>query len=359
MANLAEGTGAPTLKLQTGPDALQFQPNTEIAARPRVSPIQIPSPRRKKGDGPQYEFSTEPEICTSPSWSDFGGGSEKKEKKRVEKERKELEKKLKKEKEREEKVAKASRRLSKMPPLAKMGIGRGPIATDGRSSISSERPTEPQTGTASSKTSIEFPLQYPSLKGVSLNSSASSLEPGQRKPFRQISPTSIGEPTPPSTRPNSSTDTSPTLPPSAPHEPHPPNHRYTPHHPSSSTRPNAAGSRSTWAAGKVPPKQPSRPLGKCFFICCGCLRWHDLPADIFEKIVAKPSPQRKVSDPTNDSSAIRQHEAGGPSLSLHGKQKAAAETASSVYPCPWCDHEMNSDCCASWTTVVYFHTRHH
>ncbi|KAI9868203.1 MAG: hypothetical protein M1813_006948 [Trichoglossum hirsutum] len=359
MANLVEGPSAPTLQLQTGHAAPQRQPNAEPAARPKVSPIQIPGPKKKKDDGPQYEFSTEPEICTSPSWSDFGGSSEKKEKKKAEKERKELERKLKKEKEREEKASKANKRLSKMPPLAKLGKSKASGHAEERLSISSERPIEPQTGSASSKTSIDFSLTLPSSKGLSLNSSASSLEPGPQKSLRQFSPSRICEPTPPSTRPSSSVDASPTILPMASQEPNSPHQRQASHHPSVFTRPNVAGSRSTWAAGRRTLDQPGRPLGKCFFICCGCLRWHDLPADIFEKIVTKATPQRKMSDPVSDTSTITPHRTEPSWSRPHGKQKAVIDAASSTFPCPWCDHEMSSHCCASWTTIVYFHTRHH
>jgi hypothetical protein len=339
-----------TLQPQRGQAAPLRQPNTKLPARLKVSPIQVPVPKKKK-DGPQYEFSTETEICTSPSWSDFGGRSEKKERKKAEKERKELEKKLKKEREKEEKASKASKRLSKVPPLAKLGKGK---PTEERSSIPSEQPTEP---TASSSISIDFSLLSSPSKAVSINSSASSLEPAQ-KPFQQTSPTHICEPTPPSTRPSSSVDISPTIPPGTPQDPSAPYTRHASHHPSALMRAHVAGSRSTWTAGRRAfSDQPGRPLGKCFFICCGCLRWHDLPADIFEMIFT-----RKVSDPESnksDNNSIAQHGMNEtPSASL-GKQRVAVETNPPTYPCPWCEHGMSADCCAAWTTIVYFHTRHH
>ncbi|KAI9785931.1 MAG: hypothetical protein M1839_008197 [Geoglossum umbratile] len=349
----AESSSAPAPQFQAKQPAVLRRPNIELPARPKVSPIQVPAPKKKRDDGPQYEFSTEPEICTSPSWSDFGGRSEKKDKKKAEKERKELEKKLKRENEREEKALKASKRLSKMPPLAKLGKGMAPVIHE-RSSVSSEQPTEPTT---SSSTSIDFSLPSPSSKVVSLNSSASSLEPAPQKPLQQTPPARICEPTPPSTRPSSSVDISPTLPPSTSQDPNPHN-RYASNHPAAFMRAHVAGSRSTWAAGRRTfSDQPGRPLGKCFFICCGCLRWHDLPADIFEKIFT-----RKVSDPVTDKSdngSIAHHGADGTSSISSGKQKAAVETTLPTYPCPWCEHEMNADCCAAWTTIVYFHTRHH
>lgn len=64
------------------------------------------------GDGP-------PEICLSPSWSDFGGGKKKKEKKRLEREKKEQEKKQKSESdELRSGDSLAGKRLSKKPPAA-------------------------------------------------------------------------------------------------------------------------------------------------------------------------------------------------------------------------------------------------
>ncbi|KAH0552858.1 hypothetical protein GP486_006941 [Trichoglossum hirsutum] len=369
MTNLGEGPGAQTVRAPS-----QRQPDAEPAVRPKVTPIQVPAPKNKKDDRPQYEFSTESDICTSPSWSDFGGNSEKRERKKAEKERKELEKKLKKEKEREGKACKQGKRLSKLPPTTRFGKDNASVHTEERSSMSSERPTEPHIWFASPKTSLDLSIPTRSSKEFPRNSSASSLEPGLQKSLRQVSPSRFCEPTPPSTRPSSSVDTSPTLQCMGSQEPNPPHHqRHAFHQPSVFSRPSLAGSRSMWAAGKRTSDQQGGPLGKCFFICCGCLRWHDLPADIFEKIFTKTTPQKKmmISDPVSNTStttatammatmttmaAMQRMESSSQS---NGKQKAVMGTVSSTYPCPWCKHEMSSDCCAAWTTVIYVHTRHH
>ncbi|KAL8924327.1 MAG: hypothetical protein Q9208_004108 [Pyrenodesmia sp. 3 TL-2023] len=77
------------------------------------------------------------EICQSPSWSDYGGAKQRKEKKRREKERKEEEKKLKKEAKLQAQAdLKAGKRLSKRPPPTAMETQKMPAALRRNSIIS-------------------------------------------------------------------------------------------------------------------------------------------------------------------------------------------------------------------------------
>lgn len=111
------------------------------------------------------EGSLDEEICQSPSWSQFGGGRKKKEKKRVEKETRDLEKQVRKEKdegkqvrkEKEEEVqktaGKASKRLNKKPPAA-MDTQRMPAALR-RLSSGSRSGSQPTSTDASRRSSQE------------------------------------------------------------------------------------------------------------------------------------------------------------------------------------------------------------
>lgn len=77
------------------------------------------------------------EICQSPSWSDYGGAKQRKEKKRREKERKEEEKKLKKEAKLQAQAdLKAGKRLSKRQPPTAMETQKMPAALRRNSIIS-------------------------------------------------------------------------------------------------------------------------------------------------------------------------------------------------------------------------------
>ncbi|KAI4182706.1 MAG: hypothetical protein LQ346_006510 [Caloplaca aetnensis] len=77
------------------------------------------------------------EICQSPSWSDYGGAKQRKEKKRREKERKEEEKKLKKEAKLQAQAdLRAGKRLSKRPPPTAMETQKMPAALRRNSIIS-------------------------------------------------------------------------------------------------------------------------------------------------------------------------------------------------------------------------------
>lgn len=90
-----------------------------------------------------------PEICLSPSWSDFGGSKRRKEKRRLEREKKEMDKKQKSELE-QLKAAEsmAGKRLSKKPPAA-MDTQKMPAAlrrNSGHSFISSRSSSREDSG---------------------------------------------------------------------------------------------------------------------------------------------------------------------------------------------------------------------
>ncbi|MCJ1412956.1 hypothetical protein MMC19_007057 [Ptychographa xylographoides] len=95
-----------------------------------------------------------PEICHSPSWSDYNKPKPKQEQKKAEKERKEGEKRRKKDEEKQRSVQlKATKRLSKKPPAA-MDTQRMPVALM-RPSARAESQAEPSSESNSRSSSRE------------------------------------------------------------------------------------------------------------------------------------------------------------------------------------------------------------
>ena len=116
--------GTPPLPPQT---ALMSHPPSGLTRRPPTAPAlsvntQAPDaerPRSSKSAMEEGNGDDAPEICLSPSWSDFGGSKKRKEKKRLGREKKEQEKKQKSETE-ESRAGDswAAKRLNKKPPAA-------------------------------------------------------------------------------------------------------------------------------------------------------------------------------------------------------------------------------------------------
>lgn len=105
--------------------ALTSHPPSSLMRRPPTAPslsvnTQTLDPERSRDSGMgEGNGDAPPEICLSPSWSDFGGSKKRKEKKRLGREKKEQEKKKKSESE-ESRAADnwVGKRLSKKPPAA-------------------------------------------------------------------------------------------------------------------------------------------------------------------------------------------------------------------------------------------------
>ncbi|MCJ1287652.1 hypothetical protein MMC26_007004 [Xylographa opegraphella] len=119
----------PLPRAHTSPD-LAMKPATDN--KKKTSPMSF---QQKEVAAVQRPPTPTPDICKSPSWSDYNGDRAKKEKKKTEKERKELEKdrkeaeKKRKKEDGKQKCAqlKAAKRLSKKPPAA-MDTQRMPAA---------------------------------------------------------------------------------------------------------------------------------------------------------------------------------------------------------------------------------------
>ncbi|MCJ1379125.1 hypothetical protein MMC17_002225 [Xylographa soralifera] len=120
---------APSPRAHTSPN-LALNPATDHKKKPSPAPVE-----QKELAAVQRPFTPTPDICKSPSWSEYNGDRAKKDKKKtekerkeIEKERKEVEKKRKKEDEKQRSAQlKAAKRLSKKPPAA-MDTQRMPAA---------------------------------------------------------------------------------------------------------------------------------------------------------------------------------------------------------------------------------------
>lgn len=100
-------------------------------------------------------------------------------------------------------------------------------------------------------------------------------------------------------------------------------------------------------------------LTKIFVICCSCKSWHDLPSDVYARMVIPDTlVERKLSgSPTaagvNGSSRDRRRH------SLVSPSQAPALALDNTVKCAWCYHGMSKTCCESWTTLVHLLEKHH
>ncbi|MCJ1291652.1 hypothetical protein MMC34_003197 [Xylographa carneopallida] len=144
----------PLLRARTSPDHAMKAANDD---KKNLIPVLI---GQKEATPVQKPHTPTPDICKSPSWSDYNGDRAKKEKKKSEKDKKEMDKERreveKKQKKADEKqrsaTLKAAKRLSKKPPAA-MDTQRMPAAlirTSARPSPDSQ--TSSQAGSRSSST---------------------------------------------------------------------------------------------------------------------------------------------------------------------------------------------------------------
>ena len=150
---------------------------------------------------------------------------------------------------------------------------------------------------------------------------------------------------------------------------------------------HAFGPRGLAKTSTTTPAPPSVPtafagkasIAKMFVICCGCQRWHDLPASFYE---AMALPKKVVTGGSvgvtqdgacgglvgNGGSGLETSGRGGVEMSGGGEGGNGSSVRQSVgmvgriytaVKCPWCEHEMSTGCCAGWTAVVGLRERHH
>lgn len=137
----APGVGGTPMSPQT---ALTSHPPSSLMRKPPTAPAlsintQAPDterPRSRESAMGEGDGNGAPEICLSPSWSDFGGSKKRKEKKRLGREKKEHDKKQKSESdELRAGESGAGKRLSKKPPAA-MDTQKMPSALRRNSGVS-------------------------------------------------------------------------------------------------------------------------------------------------------------------------------------------------------------------------------
>ncbi|KAJ5300539.1 Transport protein particle subunit bet3 [Penicillium atrosanguineum] len=125
-------------------------------------------------------------------------------------------------------------------------------------------------------------------------------------------------------------------------------------------------------------------IAKLFVICCHCKYWHDMPSEVYARLVG---PER-VSSETILSRTFSRQSSGGRKASLRNSllssnlsdsrrllaierkhknknkqsgRETQAATESPLRPpsCCWCGHNMNKNCCQGWTTLVQMGERHY
>ena len=135
--------------------------------------------------------------------------------------------------------------------------------------------------------------------------------------------------------------------------------------------PMSKGRMSMALAGERQPfSELNKPIAKTFTMCCGCRYWHDLPSHLYEALVC-PTQLKRESVVLAGAGGGSVSGGGGaevvggpdekrPSGSKQPPQHQVEEaTLDAVVQCPWCEHFMSRLCCASWTTIVYLHQKHH
>lgn len=105
--------------------------------------------------------------------------------------------------------------------------------------------------------------------------------------------------------------------------------------------------------GRANETSDDKPMAKMFVICCKCKYWHDLPSHLYEAM-ALPRNINVTDDIMESAGAKKDRERKG-----KGKAKEIEGKVFTTVKCPWCEHGMNTACCAGWTAIVYLHKRHH
>jgi len=82
------------------------------------------------------------------------------------------------------------------------------------------------------------------------------------------------------------------------------------------------------------PEQVNRPVAKMLVECCSCKFFHDMPSRVYECMA---SPDAVVTDR---------------SLGVSG-------AITTMVKCPWCSHNMSTQCCAGYAALVYLKERMH
>ena len=77
-----------------------------------------------------------------------------------------------------------------------------------------------------------------------------------------------------------------------------------------------------------------KPLAKMFVECCSCKFYQDMPSRVYE---AMARPEDTVRD----------------------KRLGVSGQVTTCVKCPWCSHNMSTQCCAGYAAVVYLREKLH
>lgn len=77
-----------------------------------------------------------------------------------------------------------------------------------------------------------------------------------------------------------------------------------------------------------------KPIAKMFVECCSCKFYQDMPSRVYE---AMARPEDTVRD----------------------KRLGVSGQVTTCVKCPWCSHNMSTQCCAGYAAVVYLREKLH
>jgi hypothetical protein len=122
--------------------------------------------------------------------------------------------------------------------------------------------------------------------------------------------------------------------------------------------------------------QKQKYLAKIFVICCSCKSWHDMPSDLYARMVIPETfslPEQLelstpgASDQSRGGSSGRRSRSRSQSQSQSTRQSVSSMMTAQQTPpipnstvkCCWCNHGMTRSCCSGWTTLVHLLEKHH
>ncbi len=139
--------------------------------------------------------------------------------------------------------------------------------------------------------------------------------------------------------------------------------------PSSLLRPGSGVRRSTMSNGSsansAAAAQQLKPVAKLFVICCNCNYWHDLPSQMYKEmamprqIVGEDQVAESVDASRGNEPKSGNNNADGVGRGDERRNSRLEGRVETSVQCPWCEHGMNTACCAGWSCIVYLHERHH
>ncbi|KAL1897366.1 hypothetical protein Sste5346_004102 [Sporothrix stenoceras] len=113
--------------------------------------------------------------------------------------------------------------------------------------------------------------------------------------------------------------------------------------PTTTTSSGSSGKSPTSPRFRIPAHEPeqlakqtpqSKPMAKMLVECCNCKFFHDMPSRVYECMA---QPDAVVTD----------------------RDLGVSGAITTMVKCPWCSHNMSTQCCAGYAAVVYLKERLH